>query len=258
MIVRWLRLMGLVVALLAPVRLYAAEPLMVLAAASLRNALDEAGAEWRSSGRSEPRFVYAASSALARQIEAGAPADVFVSADLQWMDHLEGRRFIRAGTRRNLLGNRLVLIAPRDSGIEVALQAGAPLGRLLGDGRLAIVGVDAVPAGRYTRAALETLDIWTDVKGRLAQAVNVWAARALVARGEAPLGIVYATDAAAEPAVRVVAVFPETTHPPIVYPAAVTSGSTHPDAAAFLTFLETPFAADVFRRHGFVKPAAEG
>ena len=225
---------------------------VVFAAASLKNALDEIVAAWRG-GRSI-KVSYAASSALARQIEAGAPADLFVSADLDWMDYVDQRKLIRADSRVNLLGNRIVLIASKDSQAKTEIAPGFPLRSLLGEGRLSMANVDAVPAGKYGKAALTALGVWASVQDRLAQAENVRAALLLVARGEAPLGIVYQTDAAAEPAVRVLGAFPESTHPPILYPAAITARATNPAATALLQHLRSPQAAAIFEKHGFSVP----
>jgi molybdate transport system substrate-binding protein len=225
--------------------------LLVFAAASLKNALDDVNARYqRETGR---RVVvsYAASSTLAKQIEAAAPADVFIAADLDWMDYLAQRRLIRAETRANLLGNRLVLVAPREETREITIRPGFPLASLLGDGRLAVANPDAVPAGKYGKAALEHLGVWASVQGRLARAENVRAALALVSRGEAPFGIVYQTDAAADPKVRIVGFFPEDTHPPITYPAAVTAPSGNPAAAAYLAYLRSAAARPLFERQGF-------
>jgi molybdate transport system substrate-binding protein len=224
-----------------------AQPILVFAAASLRNALDEANAH----APAKALVSYAASSALARQIESGAPAQLFISADAEWMDYLERRALIQAGTRRNLLGNRLVLVAPVRNPMQATIKAGFPLPLLLGpSGRLAVGDPGHVPAGRYAKAALETLGVWKAVAGRLAPAENVRAALALVARGEAPLGVVYATDAAAEPGVRIVDVFPEGSHPPIVYPAALTAiAQAH--AAGYLAFLRSNAARAIFEKHGF-------
>jgi molybdate transport system substrate-binding protein len=225
-----------------------AQPLVVFAAASLKNALDEVS----TLSAAKPAISYGASSALARQIEAGAPAQVFVSADLDWMDYLERRQRLRDGTRRSLLGNRLVLIAPAGSSVQAEIRPGFPLAALLGGGRLATADPAHVPAGKYTKAALEKLGVWASVAGRLAPAENVRAALALVARGETPLGTVYATDAAAEPKVRVVAVFPDGLHPPIVYPVALTATAPASGAAAdFVTLLVSPAARKVFEKHGF-------
>lgn len=228
-----------------------AQDLLVFAAASLKNALDEIN-QGQAPGQPGVKVSYAASSALARQVEAGAPADVFISADLDWMDYLQQRNLVRNATRSNLLGNRISLIAPADSKAAITLSAGANLAALLGtDGRLAMGDVNAVPAGKYGKAALEALNIWPQVASRVAQAENVRAALALVARGEAPLGIVYRTDAASEPKVRVVTDFPENTHPPIIYPAAVLAGSKHDAATAYLARLRTSQAAAIFAKHGF-------
>jgi molybdate transport system substrate-binding protein len=225
-----------------------AQSVVVFAAASLKNALDEVSAL----AASKPAISYGASSALARQIEAGAPAQVFVSADLDWMDYLEQRKMLRNETRRNLLGNRLVLIAPSGSTAQADIRPGFPLAALLGNGRLATADPAHVPAGKYAKAALEKLGVWDQVAGRLAPAENVRAALALVARGETPLGTVYATDAAAEPKVRVLAAFPDGLHPPIVYPVALTASAPPSGAGAgFVALLLSPAARKVFEKHGF-------
>ena len=228
----------------------AADTITVFAAASLKDALDENAKAYQA--RSGDRIVvsYAASSALAKQIEAGAPADLFISADLEWMDYLEQRRLIRADTRRNLLRNRLVLIAPVDSKVSVNIAPGFPLATLLGNGRLAMANPDSVPAGRYGKASLEALGVWKDIQSKVAAAENVRAALVLVSRGEAPFGIVYRSDAAAEPKVRVVGLFPENTHPPIIYPIAVTAAGKSA-AAAFLSWLNKPEPRAIFQKHGF-------
>lgn len=226
-----------------------AAPVTVFAAASLKNALDEVGAEYQKSG-GEARFSYAASSAIARQIEQGAPADVYVSADVDWMNYLAERKLIVAASRRDLLTNRLALIAPADSKVALKIGKGMPLAKALGDGRLAVAGPD-VPAGKYGKASLTALGVWDSVSGKLAQAENVRAALQYVARGESPLGIVYDTDAKVEPKVRIVGLFPNGSHPKIVYPAAVVASSKNPDAARFLAFMSTPKAAAVFRKYGF-------
>jgi molybdate transport system substrate-binding protein len=228
--------------------------IVVFAAASLKNALDEVAAAYRAATGRSVNVSYAASSALAKQIEQGAPAAVFMSADLDWMDYLETRGLIVKETRSSLLGNSLVLIAAKDSTIgEVALRPGLDLAGLLGpDGRLATADVTAVPAGKYARAALEKLGAWRGVEGRLAQAENVRAALAFVSRGEAPLGIVYKTDAAADPNVRVIATFPGDSHPPIVYPVALTAGAAGAAGAEFLTYLrKAPAARSAFEKQGF-------
>jgi len=230
---------------------------VVFAAASLTNAFEEIGRLWRQAGNAPARFSFAASSALARQIEGGAPAAIFASADAQWMDELARRGLIVPETRTDLPGNRLVLIAPVDSplpsglGPDATVQRGFDLTGLLGDRRLAVGDPDHVPAGRYARQALEALDLWRQAAPRLAPADNVRVALALVERGEAPYGIVYATDAAATPRVKVAAVFPADSHAPIVYPVAVVRGHDGPAARGFLAFLGGPQASEVFRRHGF-------
>ena len=218
----------------------------IFAAASLRNALDEVAAAFPS----KVTISYGASSALARQIEAGAPADVFISADLAWMDYLEKKGLLAAGTRRNPLGNRLVLIAPVRKPVKLQPAPGFPLGKALGNGRLALAEPNSVPAGRYAKAALEKLGVWSDMAGRVAAADNVRAALALVARGEAPLGVVYQTDARAEPSVMIAGTFPADSHPPIVYPVAAVKGAKG-GAMPFLAHLSTPRARAIFEKHGF-------
>lgn len=226
--------------------------MVVFAAASLKNALDEIAATWaRDTGKPAPRISYAASSALARQMEQGAPADLFISADLDWMDYAAGKNLIKADTRFNLLGNKIVLIAPTDSRTTTLALTGGDLARALAGGKLSMGNVDTVPAGKYGKAALEKLGAWNSVKDSIAQAENVRAALLLVARGEAPLGIVYSTDAAAEPGVKIVATFPENSHPPITYPAALTKESKNADARAFLDFLCSAKARAVFEKQGF-------
>ena len=225
--------------------------LLVFAAASLKEALDSVAAQWRKETGKAAVISYAASSALARQIEQGAPAQIFISADLDWMDYLAGKTMIRPETRSNLLGNRIVLIAPKTSTATVNIEPGFPLASLLGGGRLAMGDVRAVPAGKYGKAALETLGVWDAVANRAVQAENVRVALILVARGEAPLGIVYRTDAAADPSVKVIGTFPEESHPPILYPVALTAGAAHPDAAAFLAYIRSAAARPHFAASGF-------
>jgi molybdate transport system substrate-binding protein len=237
----------------APPRAKAADgDVLVFAAASLKNALDEVMTAYAQEKGGRVTASYAASSALAKQIEQGAPAQLFVSADLDWMDYVEQRDLIARDSRGNLLGNSLVLVAGKDEATgEVALQPGLDLASLLGEGRLAVGDVRAVPAGKYAKAALEKLGAWATVADKLAQAENVRAALALVARGEAPLGIVYRTDAVADPDVRIVGTFPADSHPPIIYPAALTANGAAP-AAAFLAYLRTsPAARAAFQRQGF-------
>ncbi|HYM73732.1 MAG TPA: molybdate ABC transporter substrate-binding protein [Stellaceae bacterium] len=225
---------------------------LVFAAASLKNALDDIHKQYTTDTGREVSISLAASSQLAKQIEAGAPADIFISADLDWMDYLAQRKLINPETRKNLLGNKLVLIAPKDAAADVKIAPGFDLAGLLAGGKLAMADTAAVPAGKYGKAALEKLGVWSSVSGQIAQAENVRAALALVARKEAPLGIVYQTDAAAEPGVRIVGVFPADTHPPIIYPIALTAGSVNSDAAAFLAYLSSDKAQPLFEKQGFV------
>jgi molybdate transport system substrate-binding protein len=229
---------------------FAAE-VVVFAAASLKNALDNVAADWGKASGDTATISYAASSALARQIEEGAPADVFFSADLDWMDYLEERNLIDPATRRSLLGNAIVLVAPAGEAKPVEIGKGFDLAGALGGGKLAMASVDSVPAGKYGKAALESLGIWDSVSGQVAQADNVRAALQLVALGEAPFGIVYATDAHAEPKVAVVGTFPDDSHPPIVYPVARTAASKADAAKSFLDYLATPEARARFEAEGF-------
>ena len=223
---------------------------VVFAAASLTDALQEIGAAYGRETGKRVVFSFAASMTLARQIELSAGPDLFISADAESMDYLDQRRRIAKPSRQDLLGNRLVLIAPASSNATLTIGPQMKLAEALRGGRLAMANVETVPAGRYGRAALMALGAWTQVAERLAQGEDVRTALAYVARGEAPLGIVYATDARVEPRVRVVATFPESTHPPIVYPAALTSEAS-PVAAQFLAYLREPRARAVFERAGF-------
>jgi len=231
----------------------AAPPLTVFAAASLKESMDRVAAVYLQDSGTEVRVSYAGSSALARQIEQDAPADVFISADLDWMNALQDQRLIDTASRRELLGNTLVLVAPRTSPARpLALGKDTDLLPLLGeDGRIALALTASVPAGKYAKAAFESLGLWQSVRPRAAEAENVRAALLLVARGETPLGVVYGSDAKAEPRVRVLATFPPGSHPPIVYPVARLRASRHPNAAAFVRWLQTPTAAAIFRQHGF-------
>jgi len=230
----------------------------VFAAASMKNALDDVDDAYSKQRGVKIVASYAASSALMKQIEQGAPADVFLSADLKWMDYGAERKLISTATRINLLGNRLVLIAPKDSKTNtVTIAPGFDLAALAGSGRIAVGDVRAVPAGLYAKAALEKLGVWAAVEPKLAMAENVRAALVLVARGEAPFGIVYETDAKIDPGVKIVGVFPEDSHPPIIYPVAMTA-TAKADAAAYLDFLRTAAAKAIFEHYGFtvlVKPA---
>ena len=228
-----------------------AEPVNVFAAASLKTALDEINMAWKTASSQDAAGVYAASPALAKQIAEGAPADIFISADLAWMDDLEKRGLIKPDSRRNLLGNTLVLIAPADSALKVELKPGADLLALLNGGRLAMGETKAVPAGRYAKTALRSLGLWDALSAHLAEQVNVRAALQLVARGESPLGIVYGSDASAETKVVVAGVFPETSHPPIIYPAALIATSKNPAALDYLAFLGSDVAATIFAKNGF-------
>lgn len=229
----------------------AQDELLVFAAVSLTDVMDAVVARFQEETNITIKAAYASSSTLAWQIEQGAPADVYVSAHPQWINYLEERGLLDAGSRTDLLGNELVLIAPRDSTIELAIVPDFPLTAALGDGRLAMGDPDHVPAGIYGRAALEALGVWPAVEGRVIRADNVRLALALVARGEAPLGIVYRSDALAEKGVRIVGVFPAGSHPPIVYPAALTAAARQPAAGEFLVFLRSPAAASLFARYGF-------
>jgi molybdate transport system substrate-binding protein len=242
-----------VLGLLLPLSAKAAEKVTVFAAASLKNALDETITAFTAETGTEVVASYAASSALAKQIEAGAPADLFVSADIPWMDYLAERGLIEDASRVDLLGNALVLVAPATSPVdEIDLAQGADLATALGDGRLAVGQVDSVPAGKYAKAALENLGLWPTVEAKLAQSDNVRAALALVSQGEAPLGVVYASDAVSDPGVEVVGTFPPGSHPPIIYPAAlVRTERPLPAAADFLAFMKGDAAAAAFRKAGF-------
>ena len=224
----------------------------VFAAASMKNALDDADAAFTKQSGVKVVASYDASSALMKQIEGGAPADVFVSADLKWMDYGSQKKLIKDDTRVNLLSNELVLIAPKDAKIgTVAIKPGFDLAGLAGDGRIATGDVKAVPVGIYAQAALQKLGIWPAVEPKMAMTANVRAALVLVARGEAPLGIVYSTDAKVEPGVKVVGVFPEESHDPIIYPVAATV-SAKPETAQYLAFLRSQAAKTIFESYGFI------
>lgn len=251
---RFLLAVALAGVLAQPLAAFAAQAadLTVFAAASLKDALDAVNKAWQAKTGKEAAISYAASSTLAKQIEQGAPADVFISADLDWMDYLAGRNLIKPATRFDLLGNRLVLIAPKDSELSVTIEPGFPLASLIGDGRLAMANVDSVPVGKYGKAALTKLGVWDAVSLKLAQAENVRAALLLVSRQEAPLGIVYATDAKADPKVKILDAFPENTHPPIIYPVAVVARAQGHPAEEFVTFLKSAAAKAIFEAQGFI------
>lgn len=242
---------GLVAVLIAGVAPAGAADVTVFAAASLSDALQQIGENYQRSTGQKIAFSFAASSALARQIEASPGADVFISADLDWMNYLDNKGLIDHATRKDLLGNSLVLIAPKHARLKLKIAPNFRLAAALGNGRLSIADPASVPAGRYAKQALTALAAWDSVAGRLAPAENVRVALAYVARGEAPLGIVYRTDALAEPRVRIVDTFPENTHPPIRYPAALTKGA-QPAAKSFLDYLGGPQARAVFAKNGFV------
>jgi molybdate transport system substrate-binding protein len=227
------------------------QPVLCFAASSLAGALDAVGRAWKTATGKRLSCTYASSSVLARQIEAGAPADVFASADRAWTEWAAARGLLRSGSEIAPLSTRLVLIAPRAEPIALRIAPGFPLAQALGSGRLAMGNPASVPAGAYARAALTALGVWGDVQGRIVATENVRAALAFVARGEAALGIVYETDAMSEPRVRILDVFPAETHPPIVYAFAITAASRNPDAGALLEYLRTPAALSIFAAHGF-------
>ena len=225
--------------------------LTVFAAASMKNALDDVNAAYTARTGVKVTASYAASSMLAKQIEQGAPADIFVSADTDWMDYATNKKTINEPTRVNLLGNSIVLIAPKDSKIDkVTIKPGFDLAKLAGDGKIATGDVKAVPVGKYAKAALEKLGAWQAAEPKFAMAESVRAALALVARGEAVLGIVYSTDAKVEPGVKIVGTFPADSHPPIIYPVAATA-TAKPDASGYLAFLRTSAARTIFEKYGF-------
>jgi molybdate transport system substrate-binding protein len=226
--------------------------LVVFAAASMKNALDDIDAAFTAKTGVKVSASYAASSTLAKQIEQGAPADIFVSADTDWMDYAVSKKNIDEPSRVNLLGNSIVLIAPKDSKIDnVTIGPGFDLAKLAGDGKIATGDVKAVPVGKYAKAALEKLGAWTAAEPKFAMAESVRAALTLVARGEAVLGIVYSTDAKVEPGVKIVGTFPPDTHPPIIYPVAATS-TAKGEAKAYLDYLRSSAAKAVLEKYGFI------
>lgn len=224
----------------------------VYAAASLTNAINEQGEYFFKTANVKIVSSFASSSTLAKQIENGAPADIFISADLQWMDYLDDRKLLVEGSRFNLLGNRLALIAPESSKIELKIEPGLDLAKFLGNGRLATGDPDHVPVGKYAKTAMEKLGMWSFVSDKLARSSDVRSALAWVERGEAPLGIVYSTDAAISKRVKVVSFFPEDSYPPIVYPAAIIKSGQSPKAKEFLDFLKTKEAGKIFEKYGFL------
>ena len=241
-------------AALAPAWADAAKP-VVFAAASLKGPLDEAAAAFKAESGVEVTISYAGSNALAKQIAEGAPAEVFISADEDWMNDLASKNLIKPESRSDLLSNELALIAPTDSALALTPAPGFALAAAIGDGKLAMADPDSVPAGKYGKAALTALGVWGELEAKVARAENVRAALALVATGEAAPGIVYVTDAKAEPKVKTLGVFPADSHPAILYPAALTTTATEP-AAAFLAYLHGPAATAIFARAGFGKPAS--
>ncbi len=222
----------------------------VFAAASLKTAMDALADDWTAATGTTVVLTYGGSAAMARQIAQGAPADIFISASVAWMDDLAGRGLVRPESRRNLVGNRLVLVAHGSAQPVIILDRTLDLAGHLAGGRLSMAMIDAVPAGQYGAEALQNLGLWDEVKGNLVQSENVRAALRLVALGEAPLGVVYASDAVAEPGVSVIATFPETSHRPIIYPAALMPDAGQ-EAAAFLAHLASPTAVAVFTANGF-------
>ena len=224
---------------------------VILAAASLKNALDDASTAWTKQSGKTTKISYAASSQLAKQIEAGIPADLFISADVPWVDYVAERKLIKPGSRFDFLGNEIVLIARKDSKIDLRIDKDFALRAALGEGRLAMANVDTVPAGKYGKASLQALGVWSSVADRVAQAENVRMAMTLVSRGEAPLGIVYRTDAAVDSNVRIVGTFPASSHPPIIYPMALLASSTNPDAEALVAYLKSSQARPFFEKQGF-------
>lgn len=250
----------LIAAAFAPQPAAAQEQVTVFAAASMRNALDDANTAFTKATGVKVTASYAASSALAKQIEQSAPADVFISADLKWMDYLADKKLIKPDTRVNLLGNKLVLIAPLDSKLgKVTIAKGFDIAKLAGDGRIAVADTKAVPAGLYAKAALESLGAWAAAEPKLAQAENVRATLAFVARGETPLGIVYETDAKIEPKVKIVGEFPDGSYPPVTYPVAATADGKSAATPRYLAFLRSGAAKAIFEKYGFsflIKPVS--
>jgi molybdate transport system substrate-binding protein len=230
----------------------ASADILVFGAASLKNALDDVNARYQRKTGGKIVVSYGASSTLAKQLESGAPADIFISADLDWMDYVAQRKLIKPETRSNFLGNKLVLIAPADSKVTLTIGPNFPLAQALGSGRLTMADPASVPAGKYGKASLEALGVWASVSDKIAPAQDVRTALAYVSRGEAPLGIVYQTDAAADKGVKIVGAFPASTHPPIIYPIAVTAVSNNPGVGAYMSFLKSSEARSAFESQGFV------
>lgn len=251
LVLKLIAAMALAVLPVLPAQSFAAEKIIVFVAASMKTALDAANAVYVRKSGHQVTASYAASSALAKQIEAGAPADVFISADLDWMDYLAKKNLIKPDSRKNLLGNRIVLVAPKDKAKPVDIKAGFDLSALVGAGKLAMGAVNSVPAGKYGKAALEKLGAWSAVAPKVAGAENVRAALLLVSRGEAPYGIVYQTDAAADPDVSIVGTFPPDSHPAIIYPVAQVADARSAAASDYLKFLSSDEASGFFTAQGF-------
>jgi molybdate transport system substrate-binding protein len=252
---RWL-IAGIAVALLlaGPVHAQSGTPIVVYAAAALKNVIDEAMADWMKRTGQAVIASYSHAPALAKQIEQGAPADLFISADSDWMDYLDQRNLIDRTSRIALVGNSLVLIAQVGDPIQIKLARGVDLATLVGNDRIAVCTIASCPGGKYAKAALEGLGMWEAVKGKLVDQETIRIALAAVARGEVKFAIVYSTDAAIEPKVRVVDTFPTESHPPVIFPAAVVGASAHPAARQFLDFLRSQTGAAIFRKYGFVVP----
>ena len=240
-----------VLALLSATSSFAADKVTVFAAASLKNAVDAVSDSWKADTQKETTISYAASSSLAKQIQEGAPADVFISADMDWMNTLSEGKLIAAGSVVKLLGNTIVLVVPADSKAEARIDKGFDLAGLVGEGKLAMGDVKAVPAGKYGKAALESLGVWATVEGKVAMAENVRAALKLVSSGEAAAGIVYTTDAKADKGVKVIGTFPADSHPEIVYPVGIVATSQNADAADFVAYLQGAKAQAIFKEQGF-------
>jgi len=252
MLTRIFAILALFISLAAAPQVSAQETLTVFAAASMRNALDDVNAAFTKKTGVKITASYAASSALAKQIAQGAPADAYISANVKWMNFLAGKKMVTAGTRVDLLGNSLVLIAPKDSKLgNVKIEKGFDIAKLAGDGRIAVADTKAVPAGLYAKAALTSLGAWQTAEPKLAQAENVRATLAYVARGETPLGIAYSTDAKIEPKVKIIGTFPVGSHPAITYPVAGLAARKNTHVKAYLNFLQTQVAKAIFEKYGF-------
>jgi len=235
----------------APAATAATDGPVIFAAASMKTALDAIAAAWKAQGGKAPAISYGSSGVLAKQVEQAAPADIFISADLKWMDYLDKAKFIKAGTRSNLLGNALVLIEPADATSTLKIAPKFDLAGATGDSKIAVCTIASCPGGIYAKQAFEKLGVWEAVEPKLAQADNIRNALTLVARGEAKFGVVYATDAKAEPKVKVLDTFPETSHEPILYPVALLNSSTNKDAVAFLAYMRSQAATKILTDQGF-------